>query len=216
MRKNKLNIILVIAFLGYCLFGLWGCAKKEIANIDSKGRNIICFGDSITFGYGVGLGEDFPSALSKMIKIPVINSGLDGDTSVTALRRLRSDVLDREPLLVIIEFGGNDFLRKIPLEKTLRNIEEMIKKTQSAGAMVAVADPSIDIIMDDYKKGFKRLCRDYNAIYIPKLLRGIITQPSLRSDFIHPNAAGYKVIAQRIYRHIIPYLNRNSLLRRFK
>ena len=95
-----------------------GCAENKIKNIDSHGGNIICFGDSITFGYGAEKGEDFPRALSKMLDIPVINSGLDGDDTISALKRLENDVLDRDPLLVVIEFGGNDFLRKVALEAT--------------------------------------------------------------------------------------------------
>jgi lysophospholipase L1-like esterase len=125
MLKNK---ILVIALLGYSVIALTGCAKREIKNIDSKGTNIICFGDSITFGYGVQAGEDYPTALAKLVSLPVINMGIDGDTSTEALRRLESDALDRNPLLVIIEFGGNDFLRKIPQDITLNNVKKMIER----------------------------------------------------------------------------------------
>ena len=124
MSKPKL---LVIVLLSYSVTVLIGCAKKEIKNIDSKGTNIVCFGDSITFGYGANPGEDFPHVLSGITNIPVINSGLDGDTSETALRRLEIDVLDRDPLLVIIEFGGNDFLRKMPLEETIKKMEVRLK-----------------------------------------------------------------------------------------
>lgn len=218
MGKYKYNHIKYILPFALCslLFVIVGCAKKEIKNLDSRGKNIICFGDSITFGYGAEPGQDFPRFLQEMINIPVINSGLDGDDTNTALKRLKIDILNRKPLLVIIEFGGNDFLRKIPLKDTLGNIEEMIKEIQSVGAMVALADISLALVMDDYRKGFMYLCHKYNAIYIPQLLKGIITNLSLRSDFIHPNAEGYKVIAQRIYRYIIPHLNRNATLRKIK
>lgn len=90
MRKSKLLFIVFIAFIV-----LAGCAKREIKNIDSKGKTIICFGDSITFGYGANPGEDYPSALAKMVSVPVINAGIDGDTSTEALKRLDSDVLER-------------------------------------------------------------------------------------------------------------------------
>lgn len=209
-RKKPLYFCGIFIF---CIFAVIGCAKREVKNIDSKGKNIICLGDSITFGYGVSPGEDYPSALSKMVDIPVINSGIDGDTSSEALNRIDTDVIDRDPLLVIIEFGGNDFLRKISFDETLKNIEEMIKKIQSHGAMVAVADVSMGMIMSAYGKGFKHLSKKYNAIFIPHLLSGILTNPSLKSDFIHPNAEGYKIIAQRLYRTIIPYLEQNVILK---
>jgi lysophospholipase L1-like esterase len=192
---------------------LTACAKREIINIDSKGTNIICFGDSITFGYGANPGEDYPSVLAKMINAPVINAGIDGDTSIEALRRIDTDVLDRDPLLVIVEFGGNDFLKRTPLAETLSNVEEMIKKVQSAGAMVAITDVGAGMIMSDYGKEFRRLGKRYRAIFIPHLLSGILANPSLKSDSIHPNAEGYKFIAQKVYRVVTPYLNHNAILR---
>lgn len=213
-NRAKINVVFVIALLGYSVIALWGCAKKYIANIDSRGANIICFGDSITFGYGANPGEDYPSALSKMVNIPVINAGIDGDTSTEALKRINSDVLDRDPLLVIIEFGGNDFLRKIPLEETIKRIETMIIKIQNRSAMTAIADMHVGIVMGDYGREFKRLAKKYNALFIPNLLKGIIANPRLKSDFIHPNADGYKLIAQRIYRTILPYLEQNALLKK--
>ena len=218
---NKLSLktsrlFLMIIGWGLLVTLLVSCTDREIKNIDSGGKNIICFGDSITFGYGASPGKDFPRFLAKMVDIPVINSGLDGDDTNTALKRLNNDVLSRNPLLVIIQFGGNDFLRKISLEVTLKNTEEMIVKIQSVGAMVALADISMGIIMDNYSKGFRRLCNKHQVIYIPNLLKGIITNESLRSDFIHPNASGYEVIAHRIYRTIIPYINRNAISRKFK
>lgn len=212
MRRNRLLFIALIALIGLLGFiGLTGCAKKEIKNIGSRGKNIICFGDSITLGYGAAPGEGFPAILNKMLGLPVINSGIDGDTTQEALRRLKSDVLESKPLLVIIEFGGNDFLRRIPFKQTIKNIEEMVKRIEASGAMVAIADISSSILMSDYGKEYKRLSREYHAIYIPGLLRGIITNPDLKSDFIHPNSQGYKMVAHRIYRAILPYLNQNLI-----
>ncbi len=195
---------------------LWGCAKREITNIDSQGKTIICFGDSITFGYGVNPGEDYPTALAKMVNLPVINAGIDGDTTNEALKRIATDVFKKEPLLVIVEFGGNDFLEKIPLEQTVNNVEEIIKAIQSKGAIVAIADISTSIIMANYSRKFKRLSRKYNAIFIPHLMAGILTNPSLKSDYIHPNAEGYNLIAQRVYRTISIYLEQNAILKGIK
>ncbi|MBI5145140.1 MAG: hypothetical protein HZA27_03030, partial [Candidatus Omnitrophica bacterium] len=62
----------------FCTFAVIGCAKREIKNIDAKGKTIVCFGDSITFGYGVQPGEDYPAALAKIINFPVVNAGIDG------------------------------------------------------------------------------------------------------------------------------------------
>ncbi|MCM8782219.1 MAG: GDSL-type esterase/lipase family protein [Candidatus Omnitrophica bacterium] len=192
---------------------LTGCVSREIKNIESSGTNIICFGDSITFGYGADGGGDYPSHLSKMLTIPVINAGLDGDTTTGGLTRLEKDVLEKKPLLVIIEFGGNDFLKKIPMEVTIENISSMVERIQQKGVMVAIADISAGIFLREYGTAFKKIAREKQAIFIPNILSGIITNPSMKSDFIHPNANGYKIIAFRVYREIRPYLNKNILLR---
>ncbi|HTZ11374.1 MAG TPA: GDSL-type esterase/lipase family protein [Candidatus Margulisiibacteriota bacterium] len=196
-------------FFAFLLLASSGCIKREIKNIGASGKNIICFGDSLTFGYGALRGEDYPTQLGKMLPIPVINSGIDGDTTSEAMGRLGPDVLEKEPTLVIIEFGGNDFLRKTPEDVTLANISDMIDLIQKKGAMVAIADISAGMFLAEYRRGFFRLAREKQAIFIPGIMRGIITNPSMKSDFLHPNGAGYKLIAQRVYQAILPYLGQN-------
>lgn len=211
-KKKGIGFFLVALFI-YSVIAFWGCARREIKNIDSKGANIICFGDSITFGYGATKGEDYPAVLSGMVNVPVINAGIDGDTTSEALKRLKSDVLDREPLLVLIEFSGNDFLKKIPRQVTADNIRQMARLIQAAGAMVAIVDVSAGMFLKEYRAAFAKLARQENAIFIPAILSGIITNPSMKSDFLHPNAKGYAAIAQKVYRVILPYLKQNTLLR---
>jgi len=206
--------ILLFVACGLWLVACLGCAKREIRNIDSRGTTIICFGDSITFGYGAQTQESYPVVLSKMIQIPVINAGIDGDTTIEALRRFDADVLERDPFLVIIEFGGNDFLRKIPKEVTVKNIKEMVERAQAKGAMVAIVDISAGMFLGEYHTAFYDLAKEKGAIFIPRILNGIITNPSLKSDFLHPNAEGYKIVTQRIYRGIMTYLNQNTVLKR--
>jgi lysophospholipase L1-like esterase len=129
MRKNKIITILFCCFTALLLSA---CAKTEVKNVGSKGKNIICFGDSLTFGYGANLQEDFPSLLTKMTDRPVINAGVDGDTTFTALNRLQSDVLSNDPYLVILEFCGNDFIKKISRDDTINNLREMISAPDSS------------------------------------------------------------------------------------
>ena len=209
MRKNT-NRVICFLFIA----ALAGCARKDITNVDSAGTNVICLGDSITFGYGADQGEDYPSYLARMTRLPVINAGIDGDTTIEALKRVKPDVLDRDPLLVVIEFGGNDFLRKIPKDVTINNIRYMVDCVQEKGAMVAIVDISAGFFLQEYRGALADLAKEKGAIFIPSILRGVITNPSLKSDFIHPNKEGYKVIAQRVYRAILPYLIHSHRVRR--
>ncbi len=193
-----------------------GCTNTDIANLDSRGKNVICFGDSITQGFGAAAGQDYPTLLNQMTRFHIINAGIEGDTSGGALKRLKTDVLDREPLLVVIEFGANDFLTRVPLEETVSNMQKLITQVQAAGAMVAIADVSSPEIMGYMTRELQRLARQHKAIYIPRILDGIITNPKLKSDPFHPNAEGYKIIASRMYRALIPYLSRNELIKRMQ
>ena len=190
------------------------CAKREIVNADSKGETIVCFGDSITFGYGAKPGEDYPTALASLVRAPVINAGIDGDTSTEALQRFKSDALDRDPFLLIIEFGGNDFLRKVPLETTVSNIRQMVEQAQAKGIMVALVDISAGLFLKEYRQIYKKLALEKGTIFVPSVLDKIVTNPSMKSDFLHPNGAGYQLIAGRIYRAIEPYLKEGTLLSR--
>jgi len=199
--KNKTLIILF--FISFVTFS---CAKQDIRNLGATGKNIICFGDSITAGHGINKEEAYPYILAKMFNLNVINAGLDGDTTAEALKRLEMDVLGKDPYLVIVELGGNDFLSRVPFATTLNNIEEMIKKIQDKGAMVALCDISIGPVMTDYHQGYKNLSKKYKAIFISHLLNDILTQPQLKIDYLHPNAQGHQLIAKRIYRAIRPYL----------
>ncbi|MBM3243406.1 MAG: arylesterase [Candidatus Omnitrophica bacterium] len=201
----KIKIPVFILF-GLSLIILPACIRQEIKNSSSSGETIVCFGDSITFGYGVNPGEDYPAVLSKMVNMPVVNSGVDGDTSISAFDRIKNDVLDKKPFLVLIEFCGNDFLKDIPQEDTLNNIRKIVLKIQDYGAMTAIVDVSAGFFLRDYRLKFSRLAKETGSIFIPAVLSGIITNPSMKSDFMHPNAQGYKIIAQRIYRSISPYL----------
>jgi len=218
MKNNRCQVPARPYFLCFlfCLVFFYGCAKKEVVNISSTGTNIVCYGDSITFGYGAGPGEDYPSFLAKLVNVPVINVGIDGDTTSEGLKRIYSDVLDRNPLLVVIEFTGNDFLRQVPMEETSRNITEMIDKIEARGAMVALVDISAGLLLKGYRQELGRIARKKNVIFVPGILSGIVTNPSLKSDFLHPNASGYKMIAQKIYRAILPYLKKNKLAREAK
>jgi acyl-CoA thioesterase I len=192
-----------------------GCMQSDIANIDSRGTHVICFGDSISQGFGASPKTAYPAYLAQLMRLPVVNAGIEGDTSAGALKRIQTDVLVREPLLVIVEFGANDFLTKTPLEETRDNIESIIKKCQEQGAIVALADVSNTHLMPEYGPMFRALSRAYKTIYIPNLLDHIYDNARLKSDYFHPNASGYQIVAQRVYRAILPYLNQNAMLTKF-
>ncbi|MCM8796279.1 MAG: GDSL-type esterase/lipase family protein [Candidatus Omnitrophica bacterium] len=207
MKKNNLYIIFVLILTAGSVL-MPACAKREVKNINSTGKIIICFGDSITFGYGVERGEDYPSLLANLLGEEVINAGVDGDTTADALTRIESAVLEKNPRLVIVEFGGNDFLKKIPMEETVSNMKKIITLIQDRGAMAAIADTSAGIFLKSYRAEFSKIAKKSGVIFIPSILEGILTNPSLKSDFLHPNDKGYKMIARKVYLAVKPYLKK--------
>lgn len=185
------------------LFSHSGCGSRPVGS-DIKNKNIICFGDSITEGVGANPGEDFPSLLSVKLNRPVINAGRSGDTTQDALKRIQGDVLDKNPGLVIVEFGANDYLKKIPMEETFQNLDKTVELLQAQGAVVVLVTVKIGIFFDEYYKGFKKIARERKILLVSDILKGIFTDPKLKSDGLHPNSAGYKIIADRIYKAILP------------
>jgi len=206
INKGSINLALLLALSCLVSFGSGGCTQAGIRNQKAEGRCIVCFGDSITFGYGAEQGEDYPSILAKMTGLAVVNAGIDGDTTVEALKRLDADVLQRDPFLVIVEFGGNDFLRKIPLETTVANLRQIVERIQAKGKMVALVDISAGMFLKEYRFAYGTLARSRGALFIPSILDKIITNPRMKSDFLHPNAEGYALIADRVLQFIEPYL----------
>jgi acyl-CoA thioesterase-1 len=209
MKKNNLFFVALVVCIAFS-----GCAKREIKNIASRGKTIVCFGNSLTAGSGAGPGEDYPARLAEYSNLPVINAGLGQDTSSGALKRIETDALNRDPLLVIVELGGNDFLKKIPQEITISNINQIVDKITSRGAMVAIVDISPGVVLTEYRQAFAKIAREKSVIFLPNVLYAIMTDPRLKSDYLHPNREGYKLIAQRIYRGIIPYIKKNEVLKK--
>ncbi|MFH1397751.1 MAG: GDSL-type esterase/lipase family protein [Candidatus Omnitrophota bacterium] len=200
IQKIKIADFLHI-FLIFFLVQLWGCQPK-IANLDSNGKDIICFGDSITKGAGSTEGNDYPSLLSQKLNMQVINAGVDGDTTRDALARINEDVLQYNPRLVIVEFSGNDFLKGISPQETFDNLDRILVMIQQKQAMVVMAEVAAGHFGDKYLYGFKKIAKKRRALLIPNIMKGIFFDPSLKSDQIHPNDAGYHIIADRIYKEI--------------
>ncbi|MDE1921496.1 MAG: arylesterase [Candidatus Omnitrophica bacterium] len=178
-----------------------GC-QQPVANRNSTGTTVVCFGDSLTAGYGATAGHAYPSLLAQKISLPVINAGVSGNTTADALARLDRDVLSHNPKMVIITLGANDYFQGKPEKETLANMKEIIDRIKARGAMVVWAEVKMGILGDPYIDDFRALAGREHILLIPNILGGIIDNPSLKYDQIHPNDEGYKIMAGRIYRHI--------------
>jgi lysophospholipase L1-like esterase len=211
-RRVKTQLIAVFLFTGF-LTACGGENFAQIRNIRSAGETIICFGDSLTEGVGAGEGEDYPSALSRQLVSPVVNAGRRGDTTADALQRLSGAVLSKNPRLVILLLGGNDLLRQRPRQETRKNLEEIVRRVQARGAIVAIVGIKLGLFTDEYAAVFEETARQFGALYIPGVMKGVLSDSKFRSDPIHPNGAGYRLIAERIAEKIKPLLREADRLR---
>jgi acyl-CoA thioesterase-1 len=193
-----------------------GCRSERfdtVRNIGSVGDTIVCFGDSLTEGVGAEAREEYPTILSRLLGIGVLNAGHRGDTTAQALERIHGSVLSKNPRLVILLLGGNDFLRQVPTGETRQNLKEIVRQIQAHGAMVAIAGIKLGFFTDEYGPIFEETAAEFGAIYIPQVMKGIFNDTKLRSDQIHPNSVGYRLIAERIAERIKPLLDEADRLR---
>ncbi len=175
---------------------------------------IVCFGDSLTSGTGATSGMDYPSQLAKMLGKPVINKGIPGDTTTSALRRLDRDVLSQNPDIVLITLGGNDLKNGVSKNIAFRNLEYIVKTIQGRGAKVIIGGLKFPGKDRGYGEAYNELANETGAMLIPDIFAGIVDNLDLMSDPIHPNDAGYRIIARRFHKALVPTATAVSLERK--
>lgn len=175
-----------------------GCQRTpQVQPLPAEGV-VLAYGDSITYGTGAGEGESYPARLGKMIGRRVINAGVPGEVSAAGLQRF-AETLDREkPVLVILCHGGNDLLQKLDQGALGENLRGMLRLARERGvAVVLVAVPSPDLSLTPPGL-FADLAGEFEVPIDAKSLPKILGKGSLKSDYIHPNAAGYRVLAENL------------------
>lgn len=197
--------IILILLLGGLAFYMFGKEKIQIKNAGNAGLNVVAFGDSLTYGYGAPRGQSYPDRLARKISRPVINLGRNGETGAQAPARLE-EALSQNPYMVLIEFGGNDFMRSVPFAQTVAAIEQMTEAVQAAGAVAVIVDTGGYNGMSRYTKAYQKIAREKGAVFVPGILNGMAAKRELMSDQVHPNAAGYEIAAQKVYEAIKDYL----------
>ena len=160
----------------------------------------------LTAGYGAADGADYPALLGKRLVIPIQNLGVAGESSADGLKRVTT-VEALNPRVVLLCFGGNDVLQRLPRDRTFANLKALIDRVHARGSFVVllgIRGPSI--VCGANAKGFQQLARRKNVLHVRNILDGILGQPDLMSDQVHPNDAGYEKIAARLEKELRPLL----------
>lgn len=199
-------LLLVAVSLGWYLTRRPGLDLGRVANLEAPGELVVFFGDSITQGYGVRPEESFPSLVARELGIPFVNAGVPGDTMAAGLARIERDALPHRPRLTLVEFGGNDFLRRVSLEETLKSLDSIVKTLVAQGMMVVILEVNVGLMGDPYLEGYRAVAKRYGAVLVEDVMKGILGNPDLKVDGIHPNAQGHRLIAERVTRVLRPLL----------
>jgi acyl-CoA thioesterase I len=169
------------------------------------GQVWVAFGDSLTSGSGASEGNDYPSLLSKRLGIPILNFGAPGQTSDEAVAKVEQ-IVQLNPRVVLMCFGGNDTLQGVPHQQTFHNLSVAIDRLQQAGAFVVLLGIRSASVRDKYHSEFKKLAKAKKVLLVPNILGGVLGDARLMSDYVHPNDQGYAVIAERLEQVLNPLL----------
>ena len=115
-------------------------------------------------------------------------------------------MLPLTPVHTLITLGGNDLKNRVSKNEAFTNLKKIIQSIQDHGALVIVGGIEIPFLDKGFGKAYDEVCKEQGAILIPNIYKGLITHPDLMSDPIHPNEAGYTIMAKRFYEAIKPYL----------
>lgn len=169
-------------------------------------NTILAAGDSLTYGFGAAPQESYPALLSQMTGLRVINAGINGETSAEGLRRLPGLLQKHHPRLTILCYGGNDILQKLPMAQLKANLTEMVKLCRAHGSNVLlVSVPNLTLFGLKPLSLYEEVAEETGAPLLEGVLAEILDQPALKSDQIHPNAKGYRVMAEKIYEALKQY-----------
>jgi acyl-CoA thioesterase I len=179
---------------------------------------IICYGDSITAGYGLQPGQPFPDALQRVLhqrgyKYKIENRGTSGATTKDAVANLNA-IVRAHPSLVIVEFGGNDGLRGVPPDQTRKNLDAVLTALEGARIKVLLAGITLPPNYGpDYIRSFNGVFRDLAAKHhvplIPMIYKDLINVPgTIQQDGIHPTAKGSEIIARTLLPKILQLLQK--------
>ncbi len=183
---------------------LFAACRDLPPNLDSRGTTIVCFGDSITAGVGADGAPTYPDLLAQRLDADVVNAGYPGATAADLLARL-PEALAHDPWLVIVEAGGNDMLRRVPVAETEAAVRGLVQGVLAAGAVPMLVE--IRAPFGGLGDLFVRLGDEYDVPVVEDVLPEILLDRRLKSDEIHPNAAGYERLAAAVADQVEPLLD---------
>ena len=194
--KNLFYLLLLTLIFTAC--------RSEKAPAIPTGASVVILGDSLSYGTGADKNEDYPSLLAASTGWSIVNAGVPGDTTADGLERLPDLLKQHQPTLLIIELGGNDFLHGVPKAQTIANLKAMIVDAKLKNiSTLLVAIPEYSPLkaavggLSDHPL-YKELAEETKVLLIEDVFSGVLSKNSLKADYIHPNAQGYRQVEEKM------------------
>lgn len=198
-NKKTWYLIAIVSIIVFGIIFFLLSVDDSVKNYPSNGNDIIAFGDSLVEGVGASAStSNFVSLLSSKISKSIINLGVSGNTTADGLARL-SELDKYNPKIVLLLLGGNDHLKKVPIDQTFKNLGQIIENIQKRGAIVILLGVRGGLFNDKFDTEFEKISSQYQTAYVSDVLDGLFGNNKYMSDAIHPNDFGYQIIANRIY-----------------
>ncbi len=192
IRRLALIALLLLA-------GLAGCGEKvpRLSPVGADGV-IVAFGDSLTYGTGASESESYPVILGQLIERKVVRAGVPGEVTEQGLARLPEVIEEHRPALIIVCLGGNDMLRSIADERIRANLREIIRTIQGQGISVMLVGVPRPALITSAAAFYAEVAAEFDIPYEGAIVTDVLYQRDLKSDPIHPNGKGYRMMAEAI------------------
>jgi acyl-CoA thioesterase I len=159
---------------------------------------VLAFGDSLTYGTGAAEAESYPAQLEALIARKVVSAGVPGEVSAAALARLPGVLDEVRPALLLLCTGGNDFLRNLGKAQVAANVQTMVAVARQRGIdVVLIGTPEKGLLLSP-PAFYAEIAGQMHVPYEGKVIGEILRNSELKSDSVHPNARGYRLIAERV------------------
>ena len=188
----------VLYLLALALLVLAGCGKQARLQPLAPDAVVLAFGDSLTYGTGADERDSYPAQLALLVGRKVARAGVPGEISSDGLARLPEALDEHQPGLLVLCHGGNDFLRRLSKQQVAANLRAMIRLAKSRSVdvvLIGTPEPGFAVSAPEF---YAEIAKEFGIPYEDSVIGKILRDASLKSDPIHPNARGYRLIAERV------------------
>ena len=159
---------------------------------------ILAFGDSLTHGTGAAPGDSYPAQLQALVGRKVVNAGVPGEISAAGLERLPAVLDEVQPAMLLLCHGGNDFLRKMDDASAAENVRAMVRLARERNIQVVLLATPKPTLPPSVPAFYREIAAEARIPLLESAMKEVLSSRDLKSDFVHPNAKGYREIAQAV------------------